>query len=585
MVFGLVCTVPVLGQADESATTFRLNSRAVLVDVIVSDSSGRPVSGLSRDVFTVTEQGKPQTISFFEENGDKQPARPTEMPQMPKDVFTNFSPFPDPPAVNVLLLDSLNTTAENQSWVQKAALQFLKTAKPGNRMAIFTMGLHLHFVQGFSDDPTVLMAALSNKNDNKLEDVGVMKAQSETKAQQRLFGMMSTGSASLGMIASLHSFIDENDLSRNVDRNNLTLENIQRLATFLQGFPGRKNIIWFAEKPPGVFVSGSGGMGGVQSGNPALKNAVAQTLNMLAATRAALYPVDARGTSVNGIYAAENMDFSASGGLVKQMNEEDMERNGDQENAQIIADQSGGRAFSNSNGLADIIDKIISAGSNFYTIAYKPTNTNMDGSFRKIEVKVSGAKYQLSYRHGYFAVDAPLPGNSLAVRNEEVRKLAEKNPNADDPLLPFMDFGMPQSQQVLYKLKVFPAPPEAQTTSGTPSPAPAKDKTSYQVDFAVNASDLYLASDKDGNHRDRLNISLIIYDRYGNVTGRESHVVDLNFTPNAYAAVQNTGVQLHAVVAVPTKGNYWLRTGVFDRTSRKVGTMEIPLSAVVPLQQ
>jgi hypothetical protein len=28
------------------------------------------------------------------------------------------------------------------------------------------------------------------------------------------------------------------------------------------------------------------------------------------------------------------------------------------------------------------------------------------------------------------------------------------------------------------------------------------------------------------------------------------------------------------------KGNYWLRTGVYDRNSRKVGTMEIPLSAV-----
>ena len=46
---------------------------------------------------------------------------------------------------------------------------------------------------------------------------------------------------------------------------------------------------------------------------------------------------------------------------------------------------------------------------------------------------------------------------------------------------------------------------------------------------------------------------------------------------------QNTGVQLHSELAVP-KGNYWLRTGVYDQGSRKVGTMEIALSSVVPLQ-
>ena len=587
------------GQNPDNEPALRVTARAVLVDVIVTDHD-KPVTGLRKDAFTVTESGRPQTISVFEENAPTPPPQSVQIPKMPADVFTNFSPFPDPPAVNVLLLDSLNTGTENQSWVHKAALQFLKTAKPGNRMAVFTMGLGLHFIQGFNDDPAVLIAALNNKKNNEVENVGAMKSQSETLAEQTLLGMMNSSTpygtaASPGMIAALQGFINENDLSRNVDRNNLTLENLQRLATFLQGFPGRKNIIWFAEKPPGVFVSGSGGMGGVQSGNPALSNTVAQTHAMLAAARAALYPVDARGTSVNGIYNAENMISAASsspgqvvgspGAMLQQMNEEDLERNGDQENAQIIADQSGGRAFANSNGLGDIIDKITSTSGNFYTIAYTPTDTNMDGNFRKIEIKVSGAKYQLSYRRGYFAVDDALPGSALAVRRDEVRKLAEKNPNAVDPLLPFMDLGMPQSQQVLYKLLVYPAAPAAQTANGTPSPAPARDRTSYKVDFAVNASDLHLASDAEGNHKDKLNISLIVYDRYGNVISRESHLVDLNLAPNAYAAVQNSGVQLHALLAVPAKGNYWLRTGVFDRGSRKVGTMEIPLAAVKPLEQ
>jgi hypothetical protein len=50
-----------------------------------------------------------------------------------------------------------------------------------------------------------------------------------------------------------------------------------------------------------------------------------------------------------------------------------------------------------------------------------------------------------------------------------------------------------------------------------------------------------------------------------------------------YAIFQNTGVQLHVELAVPN-GNLWLRTGIYDQGSRKVGTMEIPLAAVKPIE-
>jgi len=582
----------------------RVTSRSVVIDVIVTNN-GKPVTGLKKDAFSVAESGKPQTVSFFEENAPTTPPQSVQIPKMPTDVFTNFSPFPNPPAVNVLLLDSLNTTTDNQSAVHKAALQYLKTAKPGNRMAIFTMGLGLHFIQGFNDDPTVLMAALNNKKNNEVENAGVMKVQSETTVERNLLGMMASSGASSSAISGLQGLLAERDLARNVDRTNLTLENLQRLAAFLQGFPGRKNIIWFSEKPPGVFVVGSGGSGGVQGGNPALKEEVAQTLAMLAEARAALYPVDARGTTVSGIYSAENTipgtaspisPIIGSGSTTQQqVNEEDTERNGDQENAQIVADQSGGRAFANSNSLADIIDKITSTSSTFYTIAYTPTNTKMDGSYRKIEIKVAGANYQLSYRRGYFAVDDVLPGSSLAVRNQQLQKLDQKTPGAVDPLLPFMDLGMPQSQQVLYKLRIYPASADAAaavpnaTQSAPPNTQPGKsqdkDKTAYKIDFAINTSDLSLPPDPDGTHKGQLNITLLVYDRFGNIVNHEEHLVDLSFKPDAYAAVQKAGVQLHADLAVPAKGNYWLRTGILDRGSRKVGTMEIPLGAVVPLQQ
>ena len=104
-----------VSKIEPQAPTITITSRAVVVDVIVTDSSGKPVTGLGKDAFSVTEQGKPQTISFFEESGATARAEPVEMPRLPADTFTNFSPFPQPPAVNVLLLDSLNTRMESQS--------------------------------------------------------------------------------------------------------------------------------------------------------------------------------------------------------------------------------------------------------------------------------------------------------------------------------------------------------------------------------------------------------------------------------------------------------------------------------------
>lgn len=547
--------------ANTPVSSLRINTRAVLVDVIVTDSSGKPILGLGKDFFTVTEQGKLQTISFFEEHGSAPPAQRMEMPKLPPDVFTNFSPVPQPSAVNVLLLDSLNTRMESQSYVHSQAMKFLKRAKPGTRSAIFTMGLDLHFIQGFNDDPAVLAAALNNKKNLEVEPAEMLKSQAEKNAQ-----------GIIPELAKLKEFFRENDESRTVDRELRTLANLQRLAAFLQGFPGRKNIIWFVEKVPGGFVVENG----EAISNPIIDDEIKKTLAMLGAARAAIYPVDARGISNADLYSAENNPKTAEGmqEVATGPGGEDRERNSDQIDEQLLAEQSGGRAFINTNDLSGVIDNVTSNSAHFYTFSYVPTNAKMDGRWRKIDVKVAGGKYSLSYRRGYFAVDNDLPGG---IWNKKVRKLANQSPGAVDPLLPYMDLGMPQSDQILYKIRIVPA------TAGESESAEKKNKNHYKVDFAIDLKDLNLNLEADGLHKGIVNISLIVYDRYRNIINREDHLVALNIKPDVYAVFENTGLQVHAELAVPN-GNFWLRTGVYDQGSRKVGTMEVALSSVVPLK-
>jgi len=284
----LASTQQPVPQIEPQGPSLTITSHAVLVDVIVTDSSGKPVTGLSKDAFTVTEQGKPQTISFFEENPVTAPVQPVALPKLPTNVFTNFSSFPQPPAVNVLLLDSLNTRMEDQSVVHSRAMKFLQSAKPGSRTAIFTMGLALHFIQGFNDDPAVLAAALNNKKNIEVENSAMLESQMGTNAEAK--------------VPSLAGFFAEQAASQTVDRGFRTLANLQRLAAFLQGFPGRKNIIWFTEKVPGGFVIEKGQL----ISNPTIDDEIKKTMAMLGTARAALYPVDARGASVNAQYTAEN---------------------------------------------------------------------------------------------------------------------------------------------------------------------------------------------------------------------------------------------------------------------------------------
>lgn len=610
---------------DDSQTTLRINSHAVLVDVIVTGKDGKPVRDLPRDAFSLVEDGKPQSIQFFEEHKAVPPAQ-KEMPKLPENTFSNFSPFDQPPAVNVLLLDSLNTQMSNQSYVHKEALNFLKSAKPGQRMAIFTMGLGLHFIQGFNDDPTVLLAALQNKKNNEVESSVLMPSGAANDAQQHLIGMMSSPVAGAGggatvataspeAISSLANFMSENDQSQQVDRMWLTLQNLQQLARFLEGFPGRKNIIWFAEKVPAMYVTGTTAISAgdasagaapattatLASGNPATSEEMMRTLAMLAAARAAIYPVEPNGAKNYALYDAEtNLAHSATqasqllgpttvgaasggpangnGGFANHMASEALVRNSDHMDADYLAQQSGGRAFANMNNLSHIMDEITSESGAFYTLSYSPSNSRMDGSFRRIAVKVAGQGYKLSYRRGYFALDDALPGSTLETRDQQLRRIAANSNGHFDPLLPFMSLGMPQLQQLLYKAKIH------RVTAGQYIQEAEKDKTHYTIEFSLDTNDLKFLTDAKGLHDDELNICIIAYDRYGNVVARKDNRVLLNVKPDVWQIFQQVGVQLRGEIAVPQKGNYWLRTGIYDKSSHKVGTMEIPLSAVKPVQ-
>jgi|SRR5215831_8451806 len=116
----------------QSIPTFKAKARLVLVDVVVTNNKGEPVTGLEKEDFEVLEDGKPQSVSNFEEHKGAPPMQ-IKLPPMPPNVYTNFPLVQTADSVNVILLDALNTPMSDQVYVHRQMIKYVKTISADTR--------------------------------------------------------------------------------------------------------------------------------------------------------------------------------------------------------------------------------------------------------------------------------------------------------------------------------------------------------------------------------------------------------------------------------------------------------------------
>jgi len=221
-------------------------------------------------------------------------------------------------------------------------------------------------------------------------------------------------------------------------RSQLMASSMKQIARYLDGLPGRKNLIWFSGASPQQFPP--------QPADPDLwpsyvifdgVGELKSATDALARAHVAVYPVDSR------IFEAIN-PRSRKGSM--QLAEH--------ESMDLIADQTGGKTFYNTNGLAEAALEAVNSGANFYTLTYTPANQSLDTRFRSITVKVDQPNVHLTYRNGYYAV-------------EPTTTLSGKQIDRTSPMQSAMMRGSLEPTQILFKVRVAPSP----TTDAVPSPA------------------------------------------------------------------------------------------------------------------
>ena len=403
-------------KADTSGLIFHQSVRRVVVDVVVSDSNGKPVSGLGADDFSILEDGKPQRIRFFDVHdfdslSDSLPKLPESLPA---NTFVNVPAGPERGPLYVLLLDLVDMGVDDQPRAREELLKFIRSKPLGTRFAIFVYSDGLHLVQGFTEDRNVLAAAVDPKNPRS-------------------------------HIPRIFLYADNYQAYSSLPH---VLINI---AKFLAELPGHKNVIWLsASFPSSLMPSGDPSTEGLS-----INDEVKEATDTLARGQIAVYPVDVRGLIDSHVMARPN-----GGGMATTT--DSIALNANHMTEQEIADATGGRAFYNTNDVATALTEATETGGHYYTVSYSPSNQNYNGRLRHIHVELSKRGCRLSYRRSYYG--NPNPGESKITHSaSELEPLTVSRPA--DSLYPNMQHGAPLAHQLLFRAHIRALAPPSKATA------------------------------------------------------------------------------------------------------------------------
>ena len=568
-------------QSTPAPATLTTGTQLVVIDVVVQDHDGHAVHDLKPSDFQVLENKAPQSIKTFDEHKAPLNSKPLPSLHLTPGMFTDYLPFPEDNTLNVLLLDTLNTPTNAQVYVRDQLKQYVNHAAPGARLAIFGLTNHLILLQGFTSDPDIL----KNVVDRKLLPRASALLDDPTGSNidpTSLANTMSDLGASASAVAGMQQFEAQTASFQTQIRTRYTLDAFNQLSRYLATFPGRKNVIWFSGSFP-ITIFPDANLADPFSVQADFGAELRETTSLLDAARIAVYPIDARGLQTNPVFDASRSGAGYArnpGRAAADIGKFNTDNALEHMTMDQIADDTGGHAFYNTNGLADAVAKSIEAGGNYYTLTYSPTHERK-GDYRTIHIALQGdtapRDLKLSYRHGYYTDDpknhtAPTPAAAAATPAFAFDKSA-------------MQRGAPTPSEILFKVLVLPDSNNTDdqlAAHNQPDPDfPMRPPfRRYNVNFAVVPGDLTLTPQPNGSHKGALEFKAYVYDTDGKLLNIASDAMKISLKPESYALLMKSGLGFGFQVSAPAKSESFLRIAVHDLTSDHYGVVEVPTATV-----
>ncbi|MGA8432032.1 MAG: VWA domain-containing protein [Candidatus Sulfotelmatobacter sp.] len=559
-------------QPETSNLVFKSVVNRVILDVVVTDSQGKPVHGLTQQDFSVAEDGQPQRMLSFDVHDLDSTEEFPKLPPLPPNTFINVPSAPERGPLYVLLLDLVNTAVVDQMSARQQLLKFINDKPSGTRFGVFALADGLHLVQGFTDDKSKLSAAL---------DPG--------KPKSHIPRVFMYGCNDGEMMVSVFAFI----------------------SRYLDGLPGRKNLIWFSGAfPLDLFPRDD-------NTSVSFRDEVKETLDVMAQGQVAIYPVDASGVAVGnpddpcgkgseGVVAITRSRGNASGST--QGAAGSSSANSAQvpagaafssiSSSQIIQDDiakaTGGHAFYSDNGVKEVLDEAVENGANYYTLTYSPSNRTYNGALRNIHIELDKKGYQLSYRRSYFAYDPNVPALDKVTFKRVSEGLEPAPPRkVGDSLYANMQHGAPLAHQLFFRTHIHTvAAPSMATTAQMANleeqpayfrvrkknrplkPLAPVQLQSYVIDYTFMAGASKAEAPGRAIRPPVLEVAAAAFDE----DGRMLNALVETSAPAGNPAAQNPqGIyRVQQQIDVPLNA-ISIRVALRDVSTDRIGAMEIPL--------
>lgn len=368
----------------------RTDVRLVVLDVLVTDNHGKPVPNLKLEDFTLTENGANQTVKTLEDHTAAAPTRTTSSAlaaESPSVGTYSNRPRLQSNVWNVILVDLLNTPAQDQTVARQALRTFASQLPSGAPVALLVMSsssvrMLVPFTRGGEAISKLLAGDSLFSVHSPLLDT--YNADDEVQLEQAL--------AKSKNPEQIKEAYRETEMDRLQMRVEQTLSSLDALAVWLGHLPGKKNVYWLSAGFPlsAEPQTMRNGIDDRASERWLQSYSVLQheTDTRLEAARVAVFPLDVRGNQ--GLQGIDTADVQGSlyakpDGAVRysdDVNQALQRINSEHAEMEEIAEQTGGLARYNRNDLdKQLSDQFIQA-QNYYTLSYSPHR-------QKLEWKIS----------------------------------------------------------------------------------------------------------------------------------------------------------------------------------------------------
>jgi VWFA-related protein len=527
--------IAVSAQNAPQSPTISVSTRLVQVGVIARDKNG-PVLDLTKDDFVVLDRGKPQKISVFSVESSKSASQPAQ--PLPQNTFSDLPQYgaATPRSVTIVLLDNLNTLSGNghegyedgPEWMEDLALangkahliEFIKNLDLQDRVAIYGLSDSLHVLCDFTSDRDRLLAILKNYDTT-----------SKTNREAVEPGAYHTPVPGKEFNGEMDAQALEFAAATNERRAAQTMAALQSIASHVANIPGRKNLVWLTANLP---FSG------------------AALARILVPAQIAAYPVDARGllpravpSSANDV-VAKGSELSSVLGLDKSPAQTDEPIGID--TMEKLAEDTGGRAFANTNDITNAIRKAVEDSAVTYTLGFYIEPHSADGKFHELKVQVRREGLTIRYPKGYLAVEDAPPTKD---QNWKTVLSAVQSPI--------------ESSVIPLQAKV----------DRVNEPLP----NSLRLLCSIDIHNLRLVQTGE-LRKGTVSVYIIQQDGVGKVLSRWTKTYDLQLSEKQYAALLKSGMPFSQDVQ-PKSGATMLRILVQDPTTAEIGSLIIPLSQVM----